>query len=657
MDPNLLAAIQKLMVARKNAADVGEPIPPEAEESFLRRETQGKFGRDAVDRLGSLSPTNAAIAAVQGATFGFGDNIVNLLDPKGKAGEEMRTREQLFRSQHPYLDPVLNVAGGLASGGLAARALKALGLVGDASTIGQAAKQGAVAGASFGALQGAGDADGPNESRLGGAARGAGIGAVTGGLLGAGTGGVAAAIDPARHGTSRILSAIGQEGGVPAVRARLDAMTAAGRGDEVMLADLGPHLRQSLDYAANGSDNVLVPAAEALDARSGGRAGRLLDDVRRGLPWEPDASLRAAELKANTRKVGKEAYGAIEDANPTFDASGLPLDKPLISTLWGRARLAGNISGTGPLDELVAKITEENPSLDRPTAEAAANQIAGAQAADAGVPAGSSERPTSLADLMNLRRGLSGQIDQAYGAGNGELGQTLKEIRDHVNAVLNQGAPGMADADAAYKRAKDLERVLASGRDWWAKSDVNEFSRVFSGIAADPDQLTEFRRGLASHLVEELQNAATNSDKARELMQRSDALDQKLKVVFGDRQTFDDFINRAKAERELSKAATAVSGSQTARRLAARGVAPEHLAIDAIQRGPISTILDRTFGAARQAMTRRTAEAMGGPLLTQGTANLDALLRQIAQRPPLVRSTATIGAPAGLLSLLDGSGP
>jgi hypothetical protein len=389
----------------------------------------------------------------------------------------------------------------------------------------------------------------------------------------------------------------------------------------------------------------------------------VLADVRQGTEAagisNPDFLLRQRQLEQNTSDVGDKVYGDLAAQNPHFDVSTLPLNKPLISRLWSGAKLAGDINAEGsPIDELITKLTKANPGMKPAEIQQAAQSIAASSSADASASGGLAAfaqppRPITLDDMTSLRRALEGRASSAFKAGNGSLGNSLAGVKDQVSSALEAGAPGYKDANAAYKAANDLERALDEGHDWWMKADSRELGRVVAEKSQQPGALAEFRNGIASGLVEKLQSAATNQDVARQITQASEDMNAKLKLIFGDAKTFDAFMARAKAENEMSKASGVVSGSATARRLAAQGISIPDVAVDAAlspskaATGVLATVSKYTKGA----LNRRTADAMGPQLLTQGASSIDELLRRMTEQAPLLDATKNIAAPAGLMSL------
>jgi hypothetical protein len=650
MDPTLMAALKALLEARQNAKEAGETIAPADEDAFIQRETKGKFSRKDLEPLLAASPSNLIRSIMNGATGHLADNAIGMFSPA--QAEESRVRSSYYEQEHPKRD----MLGGLMGAMLTGKGIgEVLGPAAETNTLRQTVQAGAKGGAGYGAVDAAGRAD---DQDLAGKVDAASRGAVTGGVIGGALSGVVgtglAMFSPQRYATGRIASAIEKDGGVDALRARLKSFVDAGRGDHVTVADLGPHLRQALDFAANASDDVLIPVAELMEARTAGRAGRLLADARAGFAasgmGEPNFAARAAQLKDNTAKVGRDVFEPIEQQQTTTpNVSSLPLDKPRIARLWQRAKEAGNISTRGPLDDLIEKLTKSNPGTPRSVLEDAAAKITASAAKDAGHAAPSLDRAPSLSDLMQLRRGVDGQVSEAFGKGNGTMGNALKEIRSHLDDVLNTHA-NYSEANAAYKGAKDLERGLESGHDWWMKADHRQLASTVHQLKSQPGALDEFRHGIASGLVEKLQSAASNRDTARELMQASEDLDAKLKVIFGDKNTFNEFMSRVKAEREMGKLSSTIGNSATARRLTAQGHDPENLGLDLAAHGP-GMIRGALLQLAKLAMTKKVASGMGPRLLTQGAPNIESILGTMGQQEPLAGAGTNLMAPMGLMSL------
>lgn len=665
MDPKLIEILKTLLAARTNARDAGATISPSDEDAFIRQMSKGKFSRKDLGPLLGTGAMNMASdlvrAGMNGATAHLADDAIGLFSPE--QAEESRLRSEYFKQEHPKLSFTAELAGSLGLG----KILDALLGGTEVHTVAESAKAGAKAGAGYGAAAGFGESNGEDfTDRLKSAATGGLVGGAAGGAVGTLFGAGVSAFSKKRPGLARLTKAIEDDGGLEAIKSNVEANVKAGRGEVITLADMGPHLRQALDFAANASDEVLIPAAQLLEARNAERAARLLADARANmgaparlinprpnmggsaaaLEGEPDAALRAGQLAQNSRAVGAKVYGDLEAQNPTFDIRTLPLDKGKIARLWQNARAAGNLTGKGPLDDLIARLTAANPTVPTSKLAQVAKQFS----------EGATERPVTFSDLQTLRQGLDGQTGAAFRSGNGAMGNALKDIQSHVDDVLEAGAPGFRAANTAYRGAKDLERALQSGSDWWQKADQRQLMRVVESLKAKPGALDEFRHGIASGLVEKLQAAATNRDVSREIIQGSQDMNAKLRVIFGDKSTFDAFLLRVKAEREMAKLAQTIGGSQTARRMAAQGYAPEELGVDLLAHGPMSMAKRAALAYGRATMRKGAADAMGPALLTQGADNIRGLLDAMHGNPePLMGYKGAMlpafGSTIGLMNL------
>lgn len=660
MNPDFLKAVMEMQAKIKELKSQGVNVTGDNIDEFLKAKTNNQFGLKEYRAMQGNTADNMIRSFGYGISANQMDNIIGLFSKS--AADESRARQEAYSEYHPLHSLTGELLGGLGAGKIMEPALGAV--LPEARTAAGAALHGATAGAVYGGVDAEGRADGASLSDKADAfGNGALGGAILGGTLGAGIAGGSKLLSADNAGTNRIIAAIQKDGGWDAVRANLANMVKAGRGNEVTLADLGPHLRQALDFAANESDKVFVPTTELLQARTGERAARLLADVRAnmGAPaslaggppnmppdqvrsGEPDFQLRQRQLQANTSAVGNKVYGDLSAKSPEFDVSTLPLDKPKVSRLWNDARLAGNITEQGPLDALIAKLTAANPAAPADAIRATATHVAGLQG-------GAVERPASLNDMMSLRQALEGQTEKAFRAGNGAMGNAMAGVKGEVDNALEAGAPGYKAANTAYRGANDLERGNDDGHDWWFKADKRELARVVAEKAQQPGALDEFRRGIASGLVEKLQGTSSNRDAARELMQASTDLDAKLKLIFGDENTFQSFMARVKAERTMGMMAQTIGNSSTSRRVAARGIDPASLGIDAAIKGP-GMVPGLMSSAGKAMLLRRTAEQMGPSLLTQGAPNIESLITHLTGASPLVGKGALAMPTTGLLSMI-----
>jgi hypothetical protein len=645
-----MAAIKQLIAKQAQVRARGIEVTPEHIDEFLRAKTAGRFGYSDYKELTDLRPDNVIRSAMNGGSFNWGDDLIGLFSKQ--AGEESRLRSEVFRQAHPAADLAAQFAGALATGHGFSKAIPIAG----AATVRGTIARGAAAGATAGALGGAGEGDGAPDKAMK-AAQGGVLGAISGGLVSGLAGGAKALYDPASRAARRLSNAIDQSGGADQLQRTLDDITRAGRGDVVTLADLSPQLNQAADFSANNAEPALITAGKILKARQANQATRLLEDVRTTLGDSPYADRRGIELKAAKKAFadGPTGYGGLRDANPTYDLSAISaaLNKPSVQSAWKQARLAGDLVEENPIDKMLTKLAAENPGVSVDALRPVAAQISSAAAQDAGTPLAS--RPPSFDDMQQLVRTLKSKSTAAWRRGDGALGDAYKTIAGEVGGALEAGSPGFQSVNGQYAQHNALQRALTAGEDAWQTDDSRGLA-AHIGTLSDPE-LEQFRYGLASKLVGELRGASTNRDAARRLLDRSAALDDKLQTVFGTRDLFNDFMGRVSAEGQLSGLKTVVGGSQTARRLAAAGFDPAEMGVAAIAHpaGFGARVAANIANATTGAMSRNTANAMAGPLFTQGAPDISALLRTLNAPKPLISPFFGQTLPAGLPSLFSSS--
>jgi hypothetical protein len=644
-DASLIKAARGLATARLNAKDQRVELTPEDQEAFIREETGNRFGlHDAAYYLSSIdanvTPRNMARSFSQGALANWGDEIMGKLPTwlggGDAAREDLRAREEAFSRTHPVANVVAGIGGAVAGGLLAP--------VGEAATVTGAVARGAATGVTSGLLAGAG-AGVDKASRLHGAATGAVVGGLLGGAIPGAIGTVRALRNPAARAAARLSQAVEQSGGVDEVRQAAAKLAAAGRGNDAMLADITPHLRQAADFAANNNDDVLIPLAERVRARQTDASDRLLGDVRTSFGGDADAGARQTELESFRRAWASNAYDGLRDAGKDLDTGPLAaaFNKPALQGAWSHARLAGDLDEGSPLDALIARIAKSNPGVPLNVIEDAAKKGLFGNA----VATSAKARPVTFDDLHQMRRVLDDKVSSSFRQGNGALGQSYKTIRDEIDNALEAQVPGVKAVNTEYARRMGLEHALAAGQDAWGIADSRGLTKHVAALS--PEQLVEFRTGMASKLLSQLRSTATNRDEATRLLNSSPAMSDKLRVVFNDQLTFSRFMQRVGAEAELAKMKGAIGGSQTARRLASAGFDPAALGLSAVTGGPagfahraLHVLAAHTTGATQ----RRTAGAMGPMLMTQGVPRINSLLSTLAERAPLVGLLGTRALPA-----------
>lgn len=604
MDPILVKAVRSLLQQIDAAERAGIDFTPEKQEELVRARTRGKYGVTDVAQLleginTNVNPRNVTRSIAQGALFNFGDELVGMVSPDAK--EEMRLRESLYAKQHPYANAIGQVAGGFAVPGMGAGATLGKGAVG----VGKAMARGAAIGAGAGALAGAGAGEGELGDRLDHAE----TGAMWGGALGAAfpaAGGLLRMLSPTARMQRRVGGAIEDAGGVPVLQQRSREAAAAGRGADVMLADLDPHLQQLLDFAANNDVGTWVRATESLAKRQSGMSQRLLADVKR--------LLGSPHLKSEMRKMksaladwasSDAGFEGLRKMNPKIaDPEALSqlaqyLDQPYVKQLWEVAKQEGRV-GVNP--EGLFSL----PSFER---------------------------------LHNFKTKLDREVTMAFTRGDGTFAKGLAGVRDQVDAAIQRAVPEYGRRAATYAKGINAQKALALGATYVRNSDNVELMNVVTSMAKNPSELEAFRKGFVAQLLQHLRRPA-NKNIAREVL-NDHALQERMNIVFGDPQVFDEFMRGVAQEGSMARTAAGVGGSATHRRGMAMDADPAELvqtATNLVTTGPAGAAAAMANRRLPNVIARATARNVGPVAMTKGTPAIDALLARYASQ----------GAPQGV---------
>jgi hypothetical protein len=604
-------------------------MDPQVEEMVAYARSKGYNDQEIQARLAGagiewspetpITAGNLARSAVQGASFNLADNALGML-PEWLGGgeaaaEDMRAKDAAFRKDHKGVATAAEIAGGLVMpGGLAAK------LAGKGVGTARAILGGATAAGASGALAGAGAADGGTMGDRAKAAVAPGvISFALGGLIPGGVAGVRA-LRPAARAADRLATATKRAGGVQGLTAKLDEFAAAGRGQDVALADLSPSMRQAADFAANNNEEAFDQIGKVAYGRQTDASERILGDVT-GPLGNPQANEIIEELASDTRKWAKSDAGfqGLRDANPVIapqDAVkfGKLLNSERVNDVWAQAQEL-QLIGTKP-----------------------------------------PEGPISFSVLQGTKERLDAAVDAAYGKGIGDLGSRLADARDELVEEMRQSVPGYQKVAAEYAERKGRERMVAAGQEAFNTADSRGLAKQVGGMK--PADLQRFREGMVSELITKLRSASTNRDLAKQLVDASPAMQDKLKVAFGSGAAFDDFTQKTGVERELSKLLRVLGGADTHRRGAAAGsggIDGLELVADAAS-APLApwSAMSQVAGQLRRGtlgrVANKTAGHIGPTLATKGEASLRKLLAEWEKHPmrPLVGAAASRGLPVGL---------
>jgi len=393
------------------------------------------------------------------------------------------------------------------------------------------------------------------------------------------------------------------------VRQAAGAANAAGRGGETALADLSPQLQEAADFSVNTSPEARAQFSAPIEQRGINQTQRFLDDVK-GLAGDADAGAQSKLLVAARRAIENDpetGYDAIAKA------AGPIQDKRLIPLL-------------------------QHPAMQTAMKDAMTySQMAGE----------TGTQPT--ADVLNTaRKALRDGANSAYRAGQGARGEAFKTVSKQLDAILRDNVPGFAEVQAKVASVKGQEAALQLASDITRQTDVRKLQALVADLAKNPKELAQFRYGLASGIIDEL-NATTNrGNGARNLLIASKDVEAKLQTAFGDEGTFQQFMKRVMVERKMEMTRAAFGNSKTASRLAAQDMGMPSPTLS--PRTILSRVGDAVVGGKAAAV--RDATAMAPYLLSQG-GDIDKLLaaiRALARKQTVGPMTgAGIPAAGGLL--------
>lgn len=666
MNPDLIRAARLVFLAQQRASASGVSITPGDLDAFVREETKGQYSlADAQKYLTQhmtafdpgITPRNVGRSLAQGALGDWGDELLGKL-PEALGGgksaeEEMRLNQDIYHSAHPTADTIGKVAGGVGSGvalGAIAPEISILSrFLPEAGTVAGAATRAAAGGAAFGAVSGAGEGE-TGSQRLRGAGTGAATGAVLGGVLGAAAG-KGAQLMPAARAARRLANSVEESGGLDALKASNADAAAAGKGDEVMAGDLSPATQMLTRFATNNNPNTYVRAAEKLNARQPNMSERLLNGATDLLGETPDATTRGDALaRAKSDFAASDAgYEGLRKADVKFAPSDVSpfLKEPSVQGAWKLARRAGDITEGSPLDELFNKLSAANPSAS-PEAIRSAMGSEGMEK----VTQQFGDRDITFDDMHQFKQLLDDKAASAFRSGQGSLGKAYATVRDAVKQAMIDKVPGYAGVDSKYAAMSRLETSLQQGVETFNRTGTRQLASDVAQMS--PEDLQQFRHGLASKLVDQLSDVKTNRDAAKNLLDSSISMQQKLKMIFGDKETFDQFMNQVKWEKTMAQSSGAVKGSQTHLLDADAEFDPiPHIpaVVTHGPLGPFTALMQHTLGRVSKNQTSKVADLVGNKMLTQGTAAIAKMLEEAGTPQPLLNARFT-GGLSGLSGLL-----
>lgn len=527
----------------------------------------GMFGDDYsenAERLGKIG---------QGITFGFGDEITSgieaLIDSAtsdktfNESYRQAHTRKQRdrerFEDENPYEAMALEVAGGLATGGLGAgRALASQAIRNAPRLVRGGAMSGL--GAAEGALYGAGTAD--QGERLQGAGEGAAIGAVAAPVVAAGTNVLGRLFGSVGDRAARLAESSPERDALRVIRDMADAGEVSADdvvrrmdelGPQATLADTADVFTQTARASMNRPGRTREDAVNLVDERNRGQRQRMLQGVREDVAQDPTKSVQEQQKRLQELTEGKQqsflsAQDDIvtrrkEQAAPIYaeaQAQGVeitPMLKPLLSNA-NVLKYANNILRA-----------EGKPILKRPPVE---NMKAGATAFDNMTP----QRRYEV--LKAAKEGLDDAVSANFRSGNNNVAAKLLETKNNLLGALIAQNPAYGKANRIYADESAMENALKLGRGFLQdKYEPAELQRMLRNMTDGEREV--FQVG-AIDAISQKMNKSAAADKTRVFRNRSDYQD-KVRLVLGD-QT-DSFLKRLDVEEQFERTRQGVTGNST----------------------------------------------------------------------------------------------
>lgn len=622
----------------------------------------------------------AGIGVLNGATFGFGDEIsgaiaapIDALRNGKSLGQAYRDNRDFVRGkvdrakeEDTWLSTGANIVGGAASGGLvksaaerglaavapslAARYAAWINPAGQTAGMVPRTTQAVASGAGYGAISGAGDSTADNAADLfSDMGKGALVGgASSGGLYAAGAGMAAVGGNVASRVSDRVAQNHAQQKVAEAIardaRGELFATGAANPGTKAVAryGKLGPEATVS-DAAGQSTRSLLDTVAtlpgrtkdrleQAILERQAGRAGRLVTAADNALGTRGAGYAQTLEaLDATRKQAAAPFYQALENHVVTVDDDV--------------ARLIAKTQGTHAEAQRLYQLQTGS-----------AIKLGELQPGD----------PVPFSMLDTLKQSLHDAAETQKRQGGNKMARALDDVRVSLTNKLDTLAPvDRATGQSVYKLARDaysgpsqLIDAAEIGRTAM-KADVFDVSQAVKGMS--DSERSAFRVGALQALREKTGTQAGQTSLLKMWMEP--ATRDRLKEVFGS--DYRQFAAEVAREARLKGMEGLGRGSQTASRMFGAGdldVSPLSdigKATGAAKAGDVA----QAIGAVKSAWNRvQTPESvrnqMGQILLSrggQGAASLRQMENLIDQ---INRQSASRAAMSGVLSTsaINGSG-
>lgn len=532
---------------------------------------------------------SAGLSALNGLTFGFGDEIAGALagaaDPANfsqryqQGRDYVRGANEQYRKDSPIAATATDVAGGVLN-----VPAGVVGAVGKMGALGRAGVSAGIGGG-LGALSGAGAAeslaDVPGSMLTGGA-----LGAATGGVL-TGAGAVAGAVG--RNIAPRIPENWGGAGAANAALRRLgyvlerDDMTGQQvirrmqkLGPEATIADAGgANLRNELDTMATLPGRT-ANSLERLQRQRTVTRGDRLEAIPDALSGGHKGDDILAMLQTTKEELSAPLYAKVDQvAVPVTPALAELADRPIIKAAIEQARTNVANQGKEFADQFV------NTSLAKGT--------------------------TPLRFWDDVKKGLDDVIGGIKRGTSNTKDGTLRsalQVKNELLAELDKLAPVYREARDAFAGPAALQSAIEDGRNALNMKPA-EIERTLFNLGESEREA--FRLGAADAMREKIGTRAGQTNLLNAPIEKNTRM--LLKSIFGDQEGYRNAMKTILAEGQLKRLENVGKNSKTASREAA---------IEDLNFGVLEDAANAAKSAAGGSVSGvvRAARSLGGRLQT-----------------------------------------
>lgn len=614
--------------------------------------------RDRLKAAGGDTGAGLTRRLVQGASFGFGDELMALATTPlemirhgvgpGEGYDYAKARENLIledaRKDTGIAGTVAEAAGGVGSAaGLAKNGLSILGRLAPSASLGKRTAASAFEGALYGGAYGVGEGEGLEGRAIEGA-KGATIGGIAGGAFPVVAQGAASgyrAIQNARAGreiaaktgiSPEVLRMMGHAFEADGTLGARGAANMNRAGAEAMLADAGPNARAILDTAIQRGGPGAVQAREAIAARS----QRSAKDIVRSLDENLGKPQGVASSQSAVRQGTAEARDAAYEA-----AYSSPID---YSSSSGRA-IESLIKNRVPASAI--KAANELMRIEGHSSKQILAQIGD----DGSVVF---QKMPDVRQIDYITRGLNQVADTANGqgalGGQTQLGRAYQNLSNGLRDILRKHVPAYDNAlnvaSDAIRRSKAIEIGSKLFQPSMARDAVAQMVKGMT--AAERTSLaTGIRSNIDDAMARVTRTVMDGDVEAREAIKvlkdfSSRANKEKLAIAIGPLRAGKIFSDLERATKSFELRAAVTENSKTYARQAM-----DRRIKQVTQPGPIGKVAQgEPINALRrftQVMTNRTPEKIAAheDRIYSDVAKLLTEPRQNAA--PIFKSLADLG--------------